>query len=248
MSPCEICGADNFENGLAKGRHMKAHNDAEPGRTAAPKPSSLKPAILTREHGWTGEEWRQNPNPVYGQRSITMLRPICKTCKDADNVPLGWFLDCPHDPYVSVVPVEVKVPRYEDLPDGRKRQTGVDTFLEYRPRPNIVDIALTPKINGGQGVKMARGKGFILPSELRSPHFPAGIADACQFRDCRKQEGLKQYTTEEETGERDWGTYCRKMEAQLVWKVEHPDSGALEIGWDESSRNKRRAQLAAAAI
>lgn len=171
-----------------------------------------KPAILDR--------WRPTGRMRVGQRAVKMLRPVCAICQDADNVPGDWFIACQemgHDPYVSTVATPQEVPEYgPELPDGTKEQIGVKTFVKWVPRPNRTEISLTAKINSGQGVAIARRKGFILPSELRSPHWPNGLVDPCQFRGCFQQKNLKEYGR--------FGSYCRPTEAALVMWAEDAES------------------------
>ena len=178
-----------------------------------------------------------------GQGGLAMLRPICNICQGGDNVPRDWYLACDHDPYVTLVEISRKVPRYEDVPGedgeptGTRRVVGTDTLVDYEPRPNLTDVTLSTRVNSGKGVEMARRKGFILPEELVSPSFPGGIAPMCQFRGCTWQKDLRTYK---------WGTFCREDEARLVGTDEK--GMTLEIGFDSNSSEKRRTQLDSVAV
>lgn len=191
-----------------------------------------KPAII--------EDWLPLPNPVVGQRSIKMLRPVCRICEAKPNRTRDWATRCTHDPYVSSAKVTENRPVYEDLPDGRKKQTGVETIVSWEPHLNIAEITLSMKINSGQGVVKAQRKGFIFPEELKSPHYPNGIAPVCQFRGCYSQQNLKDYGPGG-----SWGTYCRDIEAALVQFTEDATAhgGALEVGFDTNSQRIREKQL-----
>jgi hypothetical protein len=81
-----------------------------------------------------------------------------------------------------------------------------------------------------------RTRGYIFPHDLRTPAYPYGIADPCEFRDCFHQEDVKDYR---------WGRFCRVLEAQLVGHDHRMSEGggALEIGDTQQSIDKQRAQL-----
>ena len=202
-----------------------------------PETKAGKPAIIP--------EWRRATRlGSSGERSITMLDPRCKLCQTADNAGRDWYRNCPHDPYVTVVPVKEQRPVLEDEldaegePTGRKKITGMEEFVSYHPRPNTREISLSMGVNSGKGVEWGRAKGFILPSELRSPTYPNGIAEACQYRDCKYQLGLKEYTS---------GTFCRKEEAQIVWYRE--TGTTIEVGeWSPEARQNRAKMLEDAQI
>ncbi len=264
MYPCRYeCGKGPWAKAGPRGMHEKgAHgavwdkqgvrlvedntNGVDLSEFTPAPPRNAGPAII--------DHWRQYPQPQYGVRSITMLRPICRECQSQENSPVGWWLSCTHDPYVTMRRVKAIANVYEGerteaqvLASGQPaRVIRQEEVISFSPYPNAVEIAASPKVNGGSGVRMAEGKGFVLPSELRSPHFPNGIADACEFRACRKQEGLKSYVIyEDENGYLTEAKFCRDQEARLVKHTENPDFGALEVGFDELSRRKRRTQLQA---
>lgn len=194
-----------------------------------------KPAIIP--------EWRRAAKVRYGMRSITMSDPRCKECQHAPNAGIDWYKDCPHDPYVTLVPRKEQEPVMEDemvdgKPTGRKQVTGVREFISYRAIPNTRQIGLGMRSNSGRGVEFARRKGFIFLAEIRSPHFPDGVAETCQFHDCKWQQGLFETKV---------GTFCRQEEAQLVWFDE--TGTTFEVGeWSDDARQNRINQLQTAQI
>lgn len=138
-----------------------------------------------------------------------MLRAICKTCEDANSgetLPVGWWNDCTHDPYVSYVEVAETRPVYQDNPDGSKTVTGQETIVRTEARPNWVAVSNASAVNYGKGAEVARRKGFIFPQQLASPMWPDGIKQRCQFRECYS-ENVKKYSS---------GWFCRELEAKLV--------------------------------
>ena len=174
-------------------------------------------------------------------REIKMLRPICDTCQRG-KAPMLWWKTCPHNPYVSAVPVEVTEPKYEtEVVDGketgRKKLVGQDKYIRWEERPNWVQISHNMRINSMALVgRKQRNNGFIFPHELRSPEYPDGIADPCEFRDCFIQTDLM---------DTRWGKFCRKTEAQLVGHDIRMSGGggALEIGDTPQSLAKQARQL-----
>lgn len=246
---CEVCGTGPMHKGAMSGHlRSKAHakrvagvgsETVPPLREGAdhlvaegagsPLPTTKGQAIIPG--------WRRATRLSMGQRSITMLRPVCRICQRTDNVPWDWYTTCPHDPYVTVVTRRVNEPEYgPENPDGSREVIGTRVVETYEVRPNVQETALTMRVNSGDGVIKARKKGFILPSELRSPAYPGGIADACQFRDCKYQQGLVAYRN---------GTYCREIEALLVAIDEQGEAFEVELGTDVS-RKVRERQLAEA--
>ncbi len=239
MSPCEYCGKSDFANGLEKGRHMKGHKaetESDPlPVTSAPKHG--KPAILP--------EWRQSPFLNVGLRRVKMLRPICSICQAEDPPRKNWMRDCPHEPYVSVVPGQIMHKRvYGDPnPDGTRPILRTEA-VEGPPtlRPNRVAVALSFGISSGTSVQNSVWKkGRIFPEDLGtvvpSNDFPFGIAPACEFNYCFNQVGLVEYRQ---------GKFCREVEAALVGY--HEGSGALGVlstGPSQYDQAHRMEQLAA---
>jgi hypothetical protein len=171
------------------------------------------------------------------QRRIKLLRPICATCQAGQDVPEDWWKTCDHNPYISVVEKVDRHPKYEDLENGKKRITGYEEIASWEERPNWTQVTLHPRINNATGVeRKMRRYGFIFPEELRSPLFPDGIANCCEFSNCFVQKDLKQYI---------WGTYCRRVEAQLVGHDIRMSGGggALEVGVGQQAAEKQRGQL-----
>lgn len=199
-----------------------------------------KPAVIP--------SWRRGTRLGVGQRTIKMLRPICAICQGEDNVPADWAQHCEHSPYVTTVATPRKKTLYEGdrdkdgKPVGPQKIVGTETIEEYEARPNVVEVALSRRVNQGQGVR--RGvmyKGYIRPDELRSPEFPDGIAPACQYRGCKYQQDLKEYRS---------GVFCREIEAALVQG--DFDAKILEVPGlmdteERRSQRKRAGQLAALA-
>ena len=192
-----------------------------------------KPAIL---------HMRRVTSVRFGQRSLKMLRPVCRVCQVGDNIPRDWYKDCTHDPYLAVAETKVPVTVYEDIvdekgePTGTKKVVGVEHTVEFRVVPNWVEISLSTRVNSGRGLEMAQAKGFILPEELRTPAYPDGIAPICQFRECYAQdtpEGKKLLRTR-------WGDFCREIEAKMV-AVDERGNQPLEVG--PYVPGKRSAQL-----
>ncbi len=180
---------------------------------------------------------RAGIRPSQVGRRVKMLRPICATCQRGKDTPEDWWRTCTHNPYVTIAQKTSKVPVYEDLEGGRKKLVGTDTIVEWFEQPNWVQVSATPRINHGVEVSLKRARyGFILPEEVRSPEFPDGIANCCEYRDCRIQTNLKTYR---------WGRFCRLLEAQLVGHDARMSGGggALEIGEGPQNLEKQRAQL-----
>lgn len=195
-----------------------------------PRVAASAPAILDGLR-------RANIRVTVVQRTIKLLRPICATCQRGANVAPDWFKRCEHNPYISIRKESTKVPLYEDLPDGRKKLVGQDEIHSWHEQPNWVQVPLSPRISSGLAVERKMRAGFILPEDLRTPEYPNGIKNPCEFRDCFAQKGLKGYR---------WGTFCRLREAQLVGHDMRMEGGggALEIGDGVKSAEKQAKQLA----
>jgi hypothetical protein len=176
-------------------------------------------------------------------REVKMLRPICSTCqRNRKTVAIEWWKRCTHNPYCQSVEVEKVENVYEDevvdeKPTGRKRLVRVDTFKAWEERPNWTQVSVNWRINAGHLVRRKLRGGFILPQDLRTPSYPAGIAPCCEYRDCFVQSGLVEYR---------WGWFCRKEEAQLVGHDARMEGGggALEVGDNPKSLEKQARQLA----
>lgn len=193
-----------------------------------------EPAILAENRRVAGKKLG------YGHRSISMLRPQCDVCQGGDNVPRDWAQHCSHDPYVTVVKTQYDEPEYREEDDGTMTLVGTKKKATFVTRPNWVEVSISPRINGGRGPGRARYKGFIRPSELRNTVFPNGIAECCEWSDCKYQKDLVEYQGIE-------GRFCREGEARIAaWDQRKVpgDKKAIEIGWDEESREKRQEQLA----
>jgi hypothetical protein len=180
---------------------------------------------------------RRAGNLRVGLRCITMVRPICiDGCQDGVDVPLDWYLECPHDPYVGKKQSINQVPIYsEPLEDGSVTLVEMQDRISWETWPHFVEVALDIQVNSGRGVERSRRKGRILPEELRSPVYPNGIAPMCQFRGCRWQHGLKEYK---------WGVFCREIEARAIGAVARDSEGKLVYGAREVlHEGKRQAHL-----
>lgn len=218
------CKGTAREDGLCIA-HLKTNN-------ADPTPAT--PAFL--------KGLRRAGNLRVGLRCVTMLRPICTDgCQDGQEVPRDWFLTCPHDPYVGKKQHINQVPIYSDpLPDGSVTLERMEDRISWETWPHLVEVAVNPQVNSGQGVERGRRKGYILPEELRSPFYPNGIAPMCQFRACRWQHGLREYK---------WGTFCREIEARMIGASATDAAGQLIYGAREVlHEGKRRAGLERVAV
>jgi hypothetical protein len=235
---CDVCGKGPFKARVGLTGHMRSH---------LPKPvaAAVEAPILASGALAILPEWRQATRLRGGHRSFTMLRPICRVCENKDNVARDWWRTCTHDPYVTMVPHPEILRDWEDeivngVPTGRRLVVpgSERQVISYEPRPNHTNRSVNGRSNGGYGLAAARWKGCIFPEELRSPHYPNGIANTCEFHDCRSQTGLKDYQT---------GRYCRREEAALVYFDE--TGTTLEVGiFDQHSAGKRAGQLLGAPV
>lgn len=182
-------------------------------------------------------------------REIKLLRPICSTCQRGKGYPWDWWKRCQHSPYVKVASRSVDLPRYEPEivdgnPTGRNRLMGTDTFEEPIEVLNWMQISAFPRLIGTVNKVAAKRAhfGFIFPHELRTPGYPNGIADPCEFRDCF-YNGNPDGTTDIKTYR--WGRFCMEMEARLVGFDYRQDGGggALEVGDNAKSLEKMQRQL-----
>jgi hypothetical protein len=146
-----------------------------------------EPAILPGNRAVMGTKL------TYGHKSYTFLRPICHICQRGDNTPRDWYKHCTHDPYITYAETSYLKPEYDEQEDGTKIVVRRTEVVTTTPKPNWVEISASVRINGGEGAADARRKGFIRPSELRNELYPDGIAECCEWSDCKVQEGLKDY-------------------------------------------------------
>lgn len=155
----------------------------------------------------------------HGLRDIKLLRPICHECApEVEKAGHGWWDRCPHDPYMGTRSRFITDVDYIDEVDDAGKPTGnrivgKSTTREVQyPWPNFVGVAKGRRYNNGHGPEDKQTwYGYITPDQLRSPAYPDGIAPVCDFRNCYWQEGLKTY---------DSGTFCRELEAVLVYENE----------------------------
>lgn len=204
-----------------------------------PNTAAPQPAILPN--------WRSTARLRGGHRSLTMLRPVCRPCEKEYERAKGWWRNCTHDPYITMVPVPTSEQEWVDEivngePTGRKVKVegSVKEYMAYEVRPNVVHVSISPRVNGAFGLANARYKGFIRPSELRSPHFPNGIAETCEFHGCKQQVGLVEYKS---------GRYCRRDEAAICYFEGTDSQVALEVGTGRpQSDARRREQLDGAPV
>lgn len=221
------CFAKAQENG-----YCATHTDQTEAFVAAEpavKAAKAKPAFL--------KGMRRARAPRFGQRRVKMLRPICRDgCQEGPNPAHDWYLSCPHDPYVGKREKRTQVPIYsEPLEDGSVVLERMEERISWEAWPNFVQVTLTMMVNSGQGVEMGRAKGFILPSELRSPVYPAGLAPFCQFRNCFWQHGLTEYKV---------GVFCQELEARRVAQSEtlNDKNGSQRYGAIEVLHSARMAE------
>ena len=243
---CPECGQEMTHAGYLKLHVERFHDPQKRLAPEANKTDAQGRALIP--------DWRQSPRLRVGLRSLTMLRPICRSCQGADNAGRDWYQNCKHEPYVTITERKEDVPEMVDEmvdgePTGRRIISKITQAVSYHPRPNIVGIELSMGSNSGMGPSIARAKGYIFPSQLRSRYFPNGIADTCEFVDCRKQTDLKVYETQTENGMTVVGRFCRKEEAQLVWYHSYANGGVIEVGeWSPEARQNRTRMLAEAQV
>lgn len=230
MPNCPRCGEEKKNVG-AHLRYCKAAPVEEPEAQVEEfiEQPSGEPTILP---DWT----MANVTASVVGREIKMLRPVCATCQRGKNYAWDWWKRCPHSPYVALAEVPVTQPVYEDVPGqpGKKKLVGTETIVEWVERPIHTQISALSRVSGTRNQVMRKHDvfGFIFPEELRTPTFPNGIKNPCEFRDCFNQVGVKQYRQ---------GRFCRDIEAQLVGFDEGP--GALEVGEGDQNLQKQRSQL-----
>ncbi len=208
-----------------------------PAPAVNPAPTSGTPAILP--------ELRATGNLRNGERSIKLLRPVCYICNDGGpNTPFDWVGRCTHDPYVTSVRSVVLEPKWgETRPDGSRVQVGTQEVVTFKPHPNWAEITFSYKVNSAQGPSWAFNKGMIPPDELRSPHFPFGIARCCQFKGCYQQSGLREYPQTAYEGI-PAGWFCREEEAALVMFADDAETyGLLLVPSDQRALRARNRQL-----
>ncbi len=227
-------------------KHSAAVARAQNSEAAAGEATSVNvvsPAAVTKGQPAIIPSWRQTNILRFGLRQIKLLRAICRICEAEDPPRPNWMRDCPHDPYVSVIPGPIVKKRIygEPNPDGSRpilRTEDVEGPPELRPNRHAV--ALSAGLTNGVSVTHAIWrKGRIFPQDLGtivpSQDFPYGIAPACEFYNCWNQNGIKTYRS---------GNFCREVEAQLV--AYHEGAGSmetmLEVGWNQGS-SARRAEM-----
>lgn len=198
-----------------------------------------KPAVLTNQP-------RARRLTTAG-RTIKVLRPVKGPSCDCDKGLMGWGKKCPHNPYVAYVPRKYPVPVYEDVledgkPTGVKRVIRTEEHVSYESRPNWKEVTLNPRLGGSTRLDKALAFGCIFPRDLRSPEYPDGLDDVCQFRGCfqqRQPDGKPLLDTK-------YGKYCREIEAKfaIIDQTGYAANGKrLEVGFNSHSQEKQRKQL-----
>jgi hypothetical protein len=194
----------------------------------APNPEN-PPAILPQNRAVMGTKL------TYGHKSYTFLRPICRICQRGDNTPTNWYRTCAHDPYITYREESWMEPQFETQDDGTKIITGRIERVRTIPVPNWVEISSTVRINGGVGTQEARRKGFIRPSELKNELYPNGIAECCEWSDCKVQEGLKDYK---------YGRFHSELEAKrAALDIEGTVDGKRPEVYDQERMTRQLAQV-----
>jgi len=177
-----------------------------------------------------------------GGRMVKLFRAECQTnrktgfigCQDPTKVHPNWRETCPHDPYFRDVERKEIRTKYEDelvdgKPTGRRLVTGTETVVWHERIPNLVQAALSVRINNGMGPTWHLERDSIKPEDHpNDPHKPF-----CEYRDCFSQD-LKYHTPH--------GNYCSEMQAKIVMADE------LEKRLEIVNPQKRREQLAAISV
>lgn len=221
----------------------KAQTPPKPRQSPKPKPAAPAEELPVADRldvvvvdGRIDEHRPSRPDLGAGGRTLKVMRPMCHTdesrgfigCQEKYQNAVGWWDQCDHDPYYSVVIEEIKVDEWDEEPDadGNYAHLGTKKIRRKREVANIGQLTLSPRHGGLVAVqqKMAR-KGFILPEE----HPTRPRKPYCQFRDCYSQD-IKFKTSA--------GWYCRGDQARINIMFEE-DEGTLEV----LSTKKRSKQL-----
>lgn len=153
------------------------------------------------------------------QRTIKMQRPVCneqtmaalgrpetEACQAKHNFVPRWWEKCTHGPYFSYAERPVNEPILEAIVDEQGNDTGRFKILGRKEElyleevPNLVQVAVSARVNSGLGYHDALAKGFRLPEEC-------GIAPFCDYRDCWSQDVIVHS---------QWGNYCSEPQARYV--------------------------------
>lgn len=251
MIQCPDCSREFKHQG-----HLTMHQRSKHPVVLQVEPMNVTPTIGTSTTSTTGtnttvtstidtatttvvpKEPFRFPKPPIGRlspagRSIKMVRPRCQTCQRAPGQVIDWWKTCTHNPYIGLREVHTPEPIYSE-PDSQGRRTvlGVEDKVYWEAIPNLKSVDLNIRTNSGEGVERARRKGCILPEELRTPEFPNGIAQMCQYRGCESHD-IRFHTA--------YGDYCREIEAKLV--AADYLGHVLEVGHDTKTIEKRRRQI-----
>jgi hypothetical protein len=109
-------------------------------------------------------------------KTVKMVQARCNECNPRGQGPRGWWENCPHEPYFSMVPAAPPKSKFEEQEDGTFVQVGMET-PKYVKRPNWKQIADDAKITSGRMVQIQRERGSKFPGEL-------GYAPICDYFNC----------------------------------------------------------------
>jgi len=101
-------------------------------------------------------------------KMVKMIQARCNECNPKGQGPRGWWDDCPHEPYFSMVPAGPPKPKFEEQEDGTFTQVGEEVG-KYVKRPNWKQIADDVKVSSGRMVKIQQERGSKYPQELGYP-------------------------------------------------------------------------------
>jgi len=198
-------------------------------------------------------------------RMLKMARPVCpnsqipmeRTADGRSWVPkdMGptyvncqaakgeWWVQCEaagHKPYERTVKWTTKEPIVEEDDKGRLVQTGEQLFYHEHVVPNIVQVAISIRINSGRGAQKAiEKKGYKRLKDI-------GYYEVCQFRNC-------QNPVSSSAKSKKYGNYCSVNHLQLICAdaesvLLHYPSQILN-GTDHSNvKREREKQLREAAV
>ena len=192
-------------------------------------------------------------------RMLKMVRPICPNSKmemeyrdgrwvpktntdpNRQNCQLAgdeWWVACEalgHDPYHQTFTWTTTEPKFEQEPNGDMVKVGERTVLHTDKRANFAQVAITNRMNSGQGAIIAKNKkGFRRLADFN-------YEEVCQFRNCQKPIDRKARS-------RRFGDYCSKNHLALIAAAEQ-EILLTQLGFDltqgdeQKSARKRQNQL-----
>jgi hypothetical protein len=109
-------------------------------------------------------------------KMVKMIQARCKACNPKGQGKKGWWDECPHEPYFSMVPAGPPEPKYVEQEDGTFVQDGVEV-KKFVKRPNWKQIADDAKVTSGRMVQIQVERGSKFPEQL-------GYAPVCDYFNC----------------------------------------------------------------